>query len=270
MIRTVQAVFCLPLLLVVVEIPSLAQTTAAPIRRISAPESFYDDASITAPGSLGISLGYGYGSVTAGHDQSFPSFDLSLGVNTRLEVDASSGYARSKFESLRIAGLQDSYFGGKVLLVTQGKFRPAIAIKPEIEVLGEPSLANNLMAPKRLNFVSPLEIEKSSSWSRTYYTAGYHTRGIFFQSLVNELDLWSGFVPSVVVAYSRLTHELRTVSDFGLNRSRLDVLGSASFALGDGWSMYAGGGTSVGRTDPNSLKYEISVGIGFNVRLRRY
>ncbi len=242
-----------------------AQTTTT--RRISAPESFYDDASINDPGVVGVSMGAGYREVSAGHDFGAPSLDLSVGITRRLELNASSGYAKSRFEDLRISGLSDSYFSAKVLLVREGDRMPAIAIKPTIEVLGRPSVAYDLLAPARVNLMIPVAIEKSSSWSRTYLMAGYNTRGIAFASLVNELNVWSKFTPSVILAYGRLTRDLGLISDLNLNRSRLDVEGSGSFAVAPHWSVYIGAGRSLGRTDPNSTSFSVSGGLGYNFRL---
>lgn len=249
-------------------LPGLAQVPTAEIpRRISSPISFYDDADITKPGTINMSQDIEYARTVGGKDFAFPSSYFSAGLNKRLEVSGGIGYVRSQFEELRVNGLADTYIGGKVLLFAEGKRRPALAVKPTLEVLGAPSIANNLLAPGRVNFLLPFMVEKSFEQFRVYYTVGYLTRGLFFQSLAYELNHWSRVTPTVILLHSRLTHELRLVSDLGLNRSRSDVLGSVAVTLSPHWSVYGSAGRSFGRTDVNSARYQLSGGFSVNFRV---
>lgn len=244
-----------------------AQATSSQPRRISSPISFYDDADTTARGVLNMSQGVDYGRVQVGKDLSGPSSSFSLGLNRWLEVSASLGYARSQFETIRVTGLADTYAGAKVLVVSEHPRRPAIAVKPTLEVLGAASTANNLLAPGRVNFLLPVMVQKSFESFRTYCTVGYLTRGLFFQSLAYEANRWTRVTPTVVVSHSRLTRDLGLVSDLGLNRSRTDVLGGIGFNLTHNWSVYGSAGRSIGRLDVNSAIYQFSAGVSLNLRL---
>jgi hypothetical protein len=250
------ATFCLPIL-------AWAQTT----HRVSSPISFFEDADLTTPGLMSISVDTGYARVYAGQDRSLPSVYFALGLNKRVEVSVGSGYARSQFEDFHVEGVSDTYAGAKVLLRNQRGWMPAIAVKPMIEVLGTPSIANNLLAPGRLNFVAPLILQRSSDQWRVYYMGGYLTRGLQFHSLAIEADRWSHVTPSVVVSHARLTRELGLISELGLNRSRSDLLGIVSVTPSPRWGVYGSAGSTFGRTDANSLRFQVSGGITLNVRL---
>jgi hypothetical protein len=236
-------------------------------RRISSPIAFYDDADISAPGMIHVSEYFSYTKVPAGRDMSFPSTYLSLGFNERLGVSASFSYARSQFEESRINALGDVYLRGKLLVLPEGDRRPALAVEPMVEVLGDASIADNPLAPDRLNYVLPLVLQKSFDYYRVYYMAGYLTRGIIFNSLAVELNTWSRVTPLVIVSASRLTHELGLISDFGLNRSRSDVVGGAAVMIRPGLAVFANAGRSIGRIDLNSSRYQVTVGFSFSARL---
>jgi len=236
-------------------------------RRVSSPIAFYDDADLSTPGMANISEYFSYTKVPAGRDISFPCTYLSLGINNRVSVSGGLGYARSMFEGTSVNGLGDTYLGVKFLVAPEGKRRPALALKPMLEILGEPSIADNPLAPDRVNYVLPLILQKSSDYYRVYYMAGYATRGIIFNSLAFEWNGLSRVTPIVIVSGSRLTRELALISEFGLNRSRSDVVAGAAFAIRPGWSVFANTGRSFGRIDLNSSRYQITFGLSFNLRV---
>ena len=235
--------------------------------RISSPISFFEDADLTAPGLMNISVDLAYSRVESGQDRSLPTADFALGLNKRVEVSLGSGYVRSQFEAFRVNGFSDTYAGTKILLSKQGRWLPALAVKPMLEILGTPSIANNLLAPARVNFVLPLILQRSYDQWRVYYTGGFLTRGLQFHSLTLEADQWAHATPSVVISHSRLTRELGLVSELGLNRSRSDLLGMVSVTLSPRWSFYGSAGATFGRTDANSLRYQASVGIALSTRV---
>ena len=136
-----------------------------------------------------------------------------------------------------------------------------------IEVLGTPSIANNLLAPGRVNFVMPLILQRSYSQWRVYYMGGYLTRGLQFHSLAVEADWWAHVTPSVVLSHARLTRDLGLISELGLNRSRSDILGTVSVTFSPRWGVYGSVGSTFGRTDANSLRFQASGGITLNLRV---
>jgi hypothetical protein len=235
--------------------------------RVSAPLAFFDDAEVIAPGQLNVSSDFSYGSVEAGHDTAFPGSYATLGLTHRMHLSGGTGYVRSVFEKSPVNGIGDTYVGLKVVLVPEGHIRPAIAVKPSLEVLGTPSVHDNPLAPGRPNFLIPVMVQKSFDSWRTYYTTGYLTRGITFHSLAWEWNGWSRVTPTVVVSHGRLTKENDFISDLGLNQSRSDVLVGAGIYLAPGWGAYGNISRSVGRADPNSLRYQISAGVSYTFQL---
>ncbi|HZS51751.1 MAG TPA: hypothetical protein VFA54_12870 [Bryobacterales bacterium] len=247
-------------------IPGAAQTPSAP-RRVSAPISFYDDADPTDPGVLSASASFSYTRVDAGHDLDGPSAYLSLGLHKRIEVSADLGRAESLFEETRISGIADSYLAAKFLVFPEGRRRPALALKPMLEILGPASIHQDVLAPGRVNFVPSFILQKSFDDFRVYYMGGYVTRGILFHSLAGELNLWSRVTPTVILSAARVTREAALISDLGLNRSRADATVSLTIMLTPRWSVFAGGGRSFGRSDLNSSCYAFSGGAAFHFRL---
>ena len=70
-----------------------------------------------------------------------------------------------------------------------------------------------------------------------------------------------------VVSASGLTRELGLISEFGLNRSRSDILAGAAISLRPGCSVFANTGRSLGRPDLNSSRYRVTFGLSFNIGL---
>jgi hypothetical protein len=260
----------LQLAAILVVFPGLldAQTIRVePDHRISAPIAFFDDADTVSPGVLSLSSDFSYGSVEPGHDTSFPGGYFSLGLVNRMDVSGGTSYVQSVFEGDAVNGIGDTYVGLKWVAITEGERRPAVAVKPSLEVLGEPSVHDNPLAPARANFLVPVMVQKSFEQFRVYYTTGYLTRGIFFHALALELDRWSRVIPTVVVSHGRLTKDLDFISELHLNRSRSDVLVGAGVPLSPNWGVYGNVSRSFGRSDQNTLRYQISAGISYTVRV---
>ena len=243
--------------------PGYPQT---PEHRISAPMSFFDDADVMPPGTVNLSSDFSYGSVDAGHDLAFPGGTITVGLNRRMHLTGSTGYVRSVFEEVGVNGIGDTYVGLKFVVFMEGKRRPALAVKPSLEVLGDPSVVGNPLAPGRANFLIPVTVQKSFDTWRVYYTTGYLTRGIVFHSLAWEWNGWSRLTPVVVLSHGRLTRDQDFIAQLGLNRSRSDILAGVGIGLGRNWGAYWNFSRSFGRSDPNSLRYQISAGLGYTFR----
>ena len=254
-------------LLVLVAVPAASGQSQLERHRVSSPIALYDDADPAPRGTLSVGSYFAYGKFVAGQDTSAPSLYLNLGVHRRFDVSGDVAFVRSEFERSRVNGIGDSYFGAKILILSEGRRRPALAVKPMIEILGRPSIADNVLAPSRVNFVPSLLAQKSFDNYRVYYMGGYITRGILFQSLGWEWNRWSRITPVAILSTSRLTQELRLVGDLGLNRSRSDVAGGATIAITRTWSVYGMAGRSFGREDLNSAHYQLTGGVNFNLRL---
>ncbi len=235
-------------------------------RKVNSPIAFYDDADVSEPGAANVSSYYSYVKVPAGRDISVPCTYVSLGLSRRVSFSGGLGYARSTFEDDSVNGIGDTYFGLKFLVAPERKRKPALAVKPMLEVLGRASIADNPLAPDRVNYILPFILQKSSDCCRAYYTAGYVSRGILFNSLALEWNGSSRVTPIVIFSASRLTRELALISSLGLNRSRSDLVAGAAIAVRPGMSVFANTGRSLGRIDLNSTRYQFTFGFSFNVR----
>ena len=257
----------LALLTTIAPTASRAQITPEQEARVSAPITFFDDATVIGRGMLNVSLDFGYGSVASGHDTSFPGSYVTLGLTDRIHVTGGTGYVRSVFENISVNGIGDTYIGVKALVLSEGEQWPGIAVKPSLEVLGEPSVHDNPLAPDRANFLIPVMVGKTFETWRTYYTTGYLTRGIVFHALAWEWNGLSRVTPTIVVSHGRIVKHTDFIAELQLNRSRSDVLVGAGIFIAPGWGAYANVSRSVGRSDPNTLRYQISGGLSYNVRL---
>jgi hypothetical protein len=184
-----------------------------------------------------------------------------------MHLSASTGYVRSVFEDIGVNGISDTYVGLKFVLLPEANHRPALAVKPSLEILGEPSVHDNPLAPARANVLIPVMIQKSFENWRIYYTTGYLTRGIYFNSLAWEWNGWSRVTPTVLLSHGRITKDQDFIAALLLNRSRSDILVGAGFFLAPNWGAYANVSRSIGRSDPNSLRYQISAGVSYTFRL---
>jgi hypothetical protein len=256
------AVFALP----VFALPAWGQTQAQE-HHISAPISFFDDAEVMTPGMLNVSNDFSYDSADAGHDTAYPGVSATLGLTKQLTFVASTGYDQSEFEQDSVNGVSDTYVGLKIVLRPEKKRWPAVAVKPSLEVLGDPSIHDNPLAPSRANFLIPVMVQKSFDLWRVYYTGGYLTRGVVFHSLAWEWNQWSHVTPTVVLSYGRLVTEQDFLSELGLNRSRPDILVGAGVVLTPNWGFYGNLSRSFGRRDQNSIRYQISAGISYTFRV---
>jgi hypothetical protein len=248
-------------------LPTVALAQRTGDERVSAPIAFFDDATVIGRGMLNVSLDFGYGSVLAGHDTSFPSSYVTLGLTDRLHVTGGTGYVRTVYEDTHVNGISDTYVGLKAILLPESERLPGVAVKPSLEVLGEPSVHNNPLAPSRANFLIPVMVGKTFETWRTYYTTGYLTRGIVFHALAWEWNGFSRVTPTIVVSHGRIIKDTDFIAELLLNQSRSDVLVGAGFYVKPGWGAYANVSRSVGRSDPNMLRYQISAGLSYSLRL---
>jgi hypothetical protein len=249
------------------ESPLRAQRGSTETQRLSSPTAQIDDAYVPDPGTFSIGMDFGYSNVGVGDDFSFPGGSVSLGLTNRVAFVGSAGYVRSRYEDIRVNGAGDAYAGLKFRITEESGGVPGIAVKPMMEVLGEPSIHNNPLAPDRVNAVFPVAVEKSFEQFRTYYTTGYYTRGIVFHTLALEMNRWSFLTPYAIIWHGRLTKDTDFVSELQLNVSRSDVLFGVGFPIKPGWSAYGNVSRTIGRTDPNSSDYQISSGFQISTKL---
>lgn len=245
--------------------PALAQTLEG--RRISAPGALLDDYEVVTPGTLTVTLGAFYGRVQAGHDRALPAADLRLGLTRRLDVGLSGSLAKTRFEEFGTTAPGDSYVSATVMALPEGRRRPGIAFQPVLEVLGRPSLANNALAPRKVNAVFGAMVGKSFDHFRIYSHTGYFTRGIVFSGAALELYLFPRVTPSAYFTFGALTANRDVAASLLNNSSRPEIGGTLGFRLAENWSAYVSGGRSIGRRDVNSSEYHIGGGLSYTIKL---
>lgn len=233
-----------------------------PGQGINSPFATYEDANLIDPGAFAIGV-YVYGDRTTGGTSLYsPGVAFSFGLNRRLELSGFGAAALSPDDkNLFTTEPDDSYLSLKLLLVPKRRFRPALAVKPTLELLGNASGAD------RAHFVLPVILQKDIRLCDLALTAGYVTRGVAFSALKCEWNIGSRVTPLAVVQASRATKDLRTISDLGLNRTEVRGSGGLGIDISPHWSVFLEVGRTLGRTDKNSSRLNASANVSFTGRL---
>jgi len=239
-------------------------------KRIFAPGALLDDYEAAEPGSVTVSLGGGYYKVLAGYDVAMPWADITIGLTRRISLSANSSFSRSVFELFRTNAVGDAYVNAKFVLLAEGRRRPGVAFEPVLEILGRPSLANNLLAPDKYNAAFGGILGKNL-WDtfRVYSHSGYFTRGIVFTSAAVEFTRLSRLTPVAYASFGALSRHRDAVAEAQLNASRPDVGGTLGFRLARDWTGFVSLSRSLGRRDLNSISISVSGGVSYTWRPRR-
>jgi len=230
-----------------------------PGRGINSPFATYEDANLTEPGVIAVGQYLAWRGATDGDTLSTPGMNFSLGLNPRLELSGFGAVAFSRDTNDQLtAEADDSYLGLKVLLASQGTYRPAVAVKPMLEFLSGTS---------RPNGVLPAILQRKARFCDLALTGGYVTRGLAFGAVKCEWNLHSRITPSAVAQVSRATQDVNAIRALGLNRT--DVYGSAAvdIDLSTHWSFFLEAGRTIGRTDVNSSRFAFTTNIVYTGRL---
>lgn len=243
-----------------------AQETGPP-RRVSTPGALLDDYEVVEPRSFTFTFGGGYVKVPFGHDVWLPSHDISVGLTPWLDISAYTSVTKVSFEQFRTTAVGDAYINAKFIVLKEAKGRPGVAFQPVLEVLGRPSLANNPLAPAKVNGAFGGMVGKNLWQSiRVYNHSGYFTRGIVFSSGAVEITRFSRFTPAVWAAFGAITRNREFTAEQGANATRLNVGGTLGFRIAKNWSAYVSGGRSLGRRDYNSTDFSIGGAVSYTWR----
>lgn len=232
-----------------------------PGQGISSPFATYEDANLAERGTLSVGQYVSFLRTAGGNSFSAPGVDFSLGLHRRLELSGFGAVAFSRDNNNHLTPQpDDSYVGLKLLLASEGSFRPAVAVKPTLELLGATST-------DRAHFVLPVILQKDVGLCDLAGTAGYVTRGVAFSSLKCEWSIKDRITPMVVVQASRVTKDLRLISNLGWNRSEVNGSAGVDIEISPHWSLFLEAGRVLGRTDENSAHLTFTAGISFTGRL---
>lgn len=244
---------------VFVAAPLLLYSQVEPGRGINSPFATYEDANLTEPGTTSIGQYVSFSRTSTEDFLSAPGIDLSLGLNRRLELSGFGAvtYSRDARDRLK-AERDDSYLGLKVLLASEGTYRPAIAVKPTLEFLG---------GTDRPHYVLPAILQKDAGFCDLALTAGYVTRGVAFSSLKCEWSIGKRVTPIAVVQVSRVTKDVRAIRELGWNRTEVDGSAGVDIDLSPHWSLFLEAGRTIGRMDINSSRFGFTASIVYTLRL---
>jgi hypothetical protein len=243
-----------------------ARAQSGEVRLVVTAASIDEDATLLDPGTVSIDLDSNFNRTQGGYYLSAPGVGVALGITSRLELLSSGGLAVSKDQENRTYGLDDNYFGAKILLFPKTERRPAIAIMPTLEVLNTSGIAPGLI-PHRVNFALPVLVEKDfDDWSVSY-TGGYITRGLAFSTVKLEGDWWEKLTPVLTVSYSQFTSNLGMLSELGVSRGQTNAAIGIERVITPRWSVFADVGRSIGRTDSATASFECTFGVTFSASL---
>lgn len=234
-----------------------------PGQSINSPFTTYEDADLIDPGAFSIGQYASFVRTGGGNSVSATGVDFSFGLHRRIEL---SGFGAATFS--RVGGNQlaaepdNSYVSLKLLLGPGGRYRPALAVKPTLELLwGDTSGAGSA------HFMLPLILQKDIRLCDLALTAGYITRGVAFGALKCEWNITDRIAPMAVVQSSRMTKDLRAISNLGWNRTEVRGSAGLSINISPRWSIFLEGGRTLGRMDQNSSHLDVSASISFTGRL---
>ena len=214
---------------------------------------------MTEPSTISIGHYLSY-SPTQGEDSlSAPGTDFSLGLHRRFELSSVGAVRYSHDDQGRlIAERDDSYLGLKILLVSEGSYRPAVALKPTLELLG---------GSDRPHLVLPAILQKNVGFCDLASTAGYVTRSVAFSSLKCEWSVGKGLTPIAVVQVSRMTKDFLTMRDLGWNRTEVDTSLGLNIDLSPHWGLFLEAGRTLGPMDLNRSRFGFTASITHTGRL---
>jgi hypothetical protein len=230
-------------------------------RGVNSPFITYDDASITEPGVLSIGFYTLLARPSTGESIAGPGIGFSLGLNPRTELSGFTAVISSKGDTGRFTNtIDDSIIGLKVLLWKEADHRPAVALKPAIELPGDPNGG-------RAHLALPVILEKDTRFGDLAYSAGYITRGVAFSSLQCTWDSDHRVTPMAVIAGSRVVQRVSDLRRLGLNPTQL--LGSAgvNLKLGPRWNLSLQGGSLFNLNSPGSHSFEFGASITYTNRV---
>jgi hypothetical protein len=240
-------------------VPDSLYSQVEPGKAINSPFATYEDANLTEPGTISVGQYLSFSRTEGGDSLSAPGIDFSLGFNRRLELSGFGAVMYSRDDKDRLIAERDnSYLGLKFLLVSEGSYRPAVAVKPTLEFLG---------GTDRPHFVLPAILQKDAGFCDLALTAGYVTRGIAFSSLKCEWSVGKRVTPIAVVQVSRVTKDLQAIRDLGWNRTEVDGSAGVDIELSPHWSIFLEAGRTLGRMDENSSRFGFTASIVFTGRL---
>jgi len=222
-----------------------------------------DDASVAAPGGGWATLSIGYYRTDLFNEVDVPVADAGLGFTRRVQA----GFSVPVYTvtpvggSASLQGVGDVYLHGKIQLRDPEWSLDGVgyAIVPIVEITREP-----VAGQSKVNWALPLAIEMRFARWRWYGSGGYFSRGSLFGSVAVERPVTSRLSVTGTFSDSFATKMLPD-EPANLPRSRADVSGGASYAMGPSWIVFGSIGRTISSHEATSTNVAISGGVSLNL-----
>jgi len=221
-----------------------------------------DDASIAEPGGGWATLSLGYFRSDLFHEVDVPVADAGMGLTNRVQAGFSVPvYNVTPIGGVRAHGVGDVYLHSKIQMRDPDKAPNGFgyALVPIVEVVREP-----LPGQSKVNWALPVSLELRRTGWRTYGSGGYFSRGSVFGSVAVERSLTERLALTGTFSDSFITHVDPAVPQT-LGRSRADVSGGASYAVGPSWIVFGSLGRTISAHDRDSTNVALTVGVSLNL-----
>ena len=222
-----------------------------------------DDASVAAPGGGWATLSIGYYRTDLFNEVDVPVADAGLGFTRRVQA----GFSVPVYTvtpvggSASLQGVGDVYLHGKIQLRDPEWSLDGVgyAIVPIVEITREP-----VAGQSKVNWALPLAIEMRFARWRWYGSGGYFSRGSLFGSVAVERPVTSRLSVTGTFSDSFATKMLAD-EPANLPRSRADVSGGASYAMGPSWIVFGSIGRTISSHEATSTNVAVSGGVSLNL-----
>lgn len=221
-----------------------------------------DDASVADPGGGWATLSIGVYRTDLFNEVDAPVADAGIGFTRHVQAGFSVPvYNFTPIGGTRVHGMGDVYLHGKIQLRDPELSLDAIgyALVPIVQITRDP-----LPGESKVNWALPVAIEGRRATWRWYASAGYFSRGSLFGSLAIERPVTSRLTVTGTVSDSFATKMLPN-EPANLPRSRADVSGGASYAMGPSWIVFGSIGRTISTHEATSTNLAISGGVALNM-----
>jgi hypothetical protein len=222
-----------------------------------------DDASVAAPGGGWATLSIGYYRTDLFNEADVPVADAGLGFTRRVQAGVSVPVynVTPVGGSTSLQGVGDVYLHGKIQLRDPEWSLDGVgyAIVPIVEITREP-----VAGQSKVNWALPLAIEMRFARWRWYGSGGYFSRGSLFGSVAIERPVTPRLSVTGTFSDSFATKMLPD-EPANLPRSRADISGGASYAMGPSWIVFGSIGRTISSHEATSTNVAISGGVSLNL-----
>lgn len=225
--------------------------------------AWLDDASIQDPGKGYVSMGLSLYKTPTYREVDLPTIDSGFAVTRRLQVGMTVPYYYANAAGDPVArGFGDVYLNAKYQLRAPSADRAGFALIPLVEVLGVAPPSGG----SRVQWALPVSVERQFAHWRAMGSAGYFSRGSLFGAGAVEFELSKRAWATGALSHSYSTKQDDLSNALGFNKSRTDVSGGLTYAVGPEVALYGSLGRTISARDANSATLIASFGVSFGLK----